>query len=773
MSNGNDEQNVPPPPNQPPGRNGAGDSKDPSTPADRDAVNAGSKSDATSAGSPAESATSTPAGSAKGAESGADGGRSVGRDVGKPDAGRSDGGKAPADKPDAGTSDDAKMSDGAEKPGSAVTSDGAEKPAEAPAPSDDTVAMPAPFSGDRSESANRPESVDRSEPSFGDSAPPLQTPGGQSGPRDQGASGPGERPGTSGPAAAQPSAPQFGAQNRSASGHGSPGNAPQGNSPQGDGRPNGGPQAGGPQQGERQGSGAAPFGAAAAGGLFGASSARPNGPAQNGPAQNGSGQGGPGQGGPAQNGPGPYQPGPGQPQSGQFGPAQNGPAQNGPGQPGPAQPGPGQAGGNAYSSSSFDNGPYGQTNPYQSPTGSGPQTASGPQTGSGPRTGSGPGSSQALPQPAPAPGFAGGTTATSRAAARPTKKKGKLPLFIALGSVLLVLVLVLVGFLVINSVNKNNYGPDTVAEDYVAALNKGDFAAAEKIAPSPRPEGTNMDLLSKNFTDASSAKIENAKVETSQVDGDTGKVTVTYELDGSTYNVDLPAKKDGKQNLFFDKWTLTGPALHVISLDVPAADGLKINGTDYTAQAGTTAFAVYPGNYDFSIPASKWVSEASDTAAANFPQAYAPGDQPSTDQVSPLTLNLALSPTPDFEKEVQKQVEAELNKCFDNKDIKPKCKFIKFDPTQIPVGGTDDKLEDLAKDNTAKWTMKKMPQVKASFGMGDTNTGSFFTETNGSFDFSVDGKAAGSSYFSNDNPLSVSGSVKIEGDKLTVEFFDF
>lgn len=743
MSNGNDEQNVPPPPNQPPGRNGAGDGKDPSTPADSDAVNAGSGSDATSAGGPAESAKGTPAGSAKGTESTGDSARPGGRDAGRTDAGASAG----ADK-----------SDGAVKPGGADKSDGAAKSADAQAPSDDTVAMPAPFSADRSESANRPESATGGESSFGDSAPPLQTPGGQSGPRDQSASGPGERPGTGGRADAQPSAPQFGAQNSSAAGHGSPGNGPQGNGPRGNGPRGNGPQSnapqgdgrpnGGPRPDDRQGSGAAPFGAAAAGGVVGASSAYPNGPAQNGPAQNGPGQNGPGQSGPAQNGPGPYQPGPG-------------------------QNGPGQAGGNAYGSSSYGNGPYGQTNPYQSPTGSGPQTASGPQTGSGPRTGSGPGSSQALPQPAPAPGFSGGTTATSRAAARPTKKKGKLPLFIALGSVLLVLVLVLVGFLVINSVNKNNYGPDTVAEDYVAALNKGDFAAAEKIAPSPRPEGTNMDLLSKNFTDASSAKIENAKVETSQVDGDSGKVTVTYELDGSTYNVDLPAKKDGKQNLFFDKWTLTGPALHVISLDVPAADGLKINGTDYTAQAGTTAFAVYPGNYDFSIPASKWVSEASDTAAANFPQAYAPGDQPSTDQVSPLTLNLALSPTPDFEKEVQKQVEAELNKCFDNKDIKPKCKFIKFDPTQIPVGGTDDKLEDLAKDNTAKWTMKKMPQVKASFGMGDTNTGSFFTETNGTFDFSVDGKAAGSSYFSNDNPLSVSGSVNIEGDTLTVEFFDF
>ncbi|MGO2861014.1 MAG: hypothetical protein ACTIC1_07655, partial [Brevibacterium sp.] len=385
-----------------------------------------------------------------------------------------------------------------------------------------------------------------------------------------------------------------------------------------------------------------------------------------------------------------------------------------------------------------------------------------------------PGGSQAIPQPAPAPGFAGAQAGTAtRAEARPERKKSRLPLFIALGSVALVIVLVLVGFLVVHNVNKNNYGPDQVAEDYVSALSEGDFAAAEKIAPSPRPEGTNLDLLSKNFTDASSAKIENAKVDSSQVDGDNGTVVVSYDLDGSTYNVELTAKKDGKQDLFFDKWTLTGPALNVISLDIPAADGLSVNGEDYKAKAGTTSFAVYPGNYDFQIPSSKWVSEAEDTAAVNFPQAFAPGGEPNTDQVSPTTLNLDLSPTDDFQKEVQKQVEAELKKCFDNKSIEPKCDFIKFDPTEIPVGGSDDKLDDLAKKDTAKWNMKDMPKVKADFGSGDTNTGSFFTEKPGKFDFTVQGKKAGSSYFSNGNTLSVSGSVKINGDKLEVEFFHF
>ena len=483
---------------------------------------------------------------------------------------------------------------------------------------------------------------------------------------------------------------------------------------------------------------------------------------------------------PQQNQPPQYS-GPGAQNDEPFGPGPQGGA-NGPHgpQPGPypgAQPQGGQQPGGQYSNAAYPGtqnqppypgaqnqpGPYNsaQNQPGQYQTGSGPNTQ---QTGSGP--------SQGIPQPAPAPGFASGQSTATRAENRP-EKKGKLPLFITLGAVALVIILVLVGFFVIGSVNKNKYGPDKVAEDYVEALNKGDFAAAEKIAPSARPEGTNLDLLQKEFTDSSSAKIEKAKVESSKTDGDKGTVVVSYELDGSPYNVELSATKDGKQDLFFDKWTMKGPDLNVISLDIPAADGLSVNGKDYKAKSGTTSFAVYPGSYDFTIPKSKWISEASDTAKVNFPKAFAPGGQPNTGQVSPTTLNLDLSPTGAFDKEVQKQVEKELKKCFDNKSIEPKCDFIKYDPTEIPVGGSDKKLDDLAKKDTAKWDMKEMPKVKASFGAGDTNTGSFFTEKPGKFNFSVDGKRAGSSYFSNGNSLSVSGSVKIDGDKLSVEFFDF
>ncbi|WP_025779902.1 hypothetical protein [Brevibacterium sp. VCM10] len=445
--------------------------------------------------------------------------------------------------------------------------------------------------------------------------------------------------------------------------------------------------------------------------------------------------------------PGGQQPG-GQQPGGQYSNAAYPGAQNQPPYPG-AQNQPGQ-----YNSAQNQSGQY--------QTGSGPNA---PQTGSGP--------SQGIPQPAPAPGFAGGQSTATRAENRPDKKKGKMPLFITLGAVALVIILVLVGFFVIGSVNKNKYGPDKVAEDYVEALNKGDFAAAEKIAPSARPEGTNLDLLQKEFTDSSSAKIEKAKVESSKTDGDKGTVVVSYELDGSPYNVELSATKDGKQDLFFDKWTMKGPDLNVISLDIPAADGLSVNGEDYKAKSGTTSFAVYPGSYDFTIPKSKWISEASDTANVNFPKAFAPGGQPNKGQVSPTTLNLNLAPTGAFEKEVQKQVEKELEKCFDNKSIEPKCDFIKYDPTEIPVGGSDKKLDDLAKKNTAEWDMKEMPEVKASFGTGDTSTGSFYTDKPGKFNFSVDGKRSGSSYFSNGNSLSVSGSVKIDGDKLSVEFFDF
>jgi hypothetical protein len=488
-----------------------------------------------------------------------------------------------------------------------------------------------------------------------------------------------------------------------------------------------------------------------------------------------------GQGGP-QSGPYPGAPSPSdQPQNGQYPNNQyQSPQQPNGGYPGAqpqgAQPQGGQQPGGQYSNAAYPGAsnqpPYpgaqnqpGQYNSAQNQSGQ-YQTGSGPnaqQTGSGP--------SQAIPQPAPAPGFAGGQSTATRAENRPDKKKSKLPLFITLGAVALVIVLVLVGFFVVGSVNKNKYGPDKVAEDYVEALNKGDFAAAEKIAPSPRPEGTNLDLLQKEFTDSSSAKIEKAKVESSKTDGDKGTVVVSYELDGSPYNVELAAKKDGKQDLFFDKWTMKGPDLNVISLDVPGADGLAVNGKDYKAKSGTTSFAVYPGSYDFTIPKSKWISEASDTAKVNFPKAFAPGGQPNKGQVSPTTLNLELSPTGAFDKEVQKQVEKELKKCFDTKKFKPACKGMeKYDFGEVSVGGTKKTLNDAGKKNSGSYNIKKMPKVKPNISP-DPTVGSFFTEQKGEFDFEAKSNRAGETFFSNGNAIDVNGEVKIEDDSITVKFW--
>src|SRR5699024_9074224 len=163
------------------------------------------------------------------------------------------------------------------------------------------------------------------------------------------------------------------------------------------------------------------------------------------------------------------------------------------------------------------------------------------------------------------------------------------------------------------------------------------------------------------------------------------------------------------------QWSLTRPQLNALSLGSPAPDGLTVNGEEYEAKTGTTSFPVYPRSYHCGTPSSKRDSQPSDTAQDNIPHAFSPGGEPKEGQVAPTTLNLDLSPTKAFKKEVQKQVEAELKKCFDNKSIEPKCDFIKFDPSEIPVGGSDKKLDDLAKKDTAKWDMKEMPKVKASF----------------------------------------------------------
>src|SRR5699024_1785543 len=84
----------------------------------------------------------------------------------------------------------------------------------------------------------------------------------------------------------------------------------------------------------------------------------------------------------------------------------------------------------------------------------------------------------AVPQPAPAPGYSPGDALPTRRREEGKTGKSKLPLILSLSAVGVVLVLVVVGVLVVMNMNRTQYGPETVAQQYLDAVAAGDLAAA-------------------------------------------------------------------------------------------------------------------------------------------------------------------------------------------------------------------------------------------------------------------------------------------------------
>lgn len=421
---------------------------------------------------------------------------------------------------------------------------------------------------------------------------------------------------------------------------------------------------------------------------------------------------------------------------------------------------------------------YGPSGPQGGPTGpqAGPQYGSGPQAnvppapfGSAPQYGAtGPQGSlyesapQTTPQPQQFGGPQSGSTGQPGAFGAPNaqqkKKKSRKPLIISAIAVGCVLLLLIVGIIVVNSVNRSQYGPDKVAQEYLTALEAGDYEAASAIAEPSVPETASTALLDPKFVEASADKLADVQVTDTQIDGDNAVINATYTMAGNSYDLALNATRDGRQGLFFDNWKLTAPPLAAITIPAPAGMTTTLNGQEFTAEEATTEYAVYPGTYQVEVESTDFVEGATDQATVAL------GDADST---APVELDLPIQATGALNDEVQKQVEDKVDKCASDtknaeSEAKDGCPFF-----LTPNGSEDPSpLEDI-EPGSMDWKVDKQPTVEVV--LSDAGSATFFTTTRGAISFTADSKRANYTW-TGDGSLSMSGSVAIDGDKVTLDF---
>lgn len=358
--------------------------------------------------------------------------------------------------------------------------------------------------------------------------------------------------------------------------------------------------------------------------------------------------------------------------------------------------------------------------------------------------------------PAPAAAYPGGPQGSGTA---PAKKKSKTPLIITLVSAAVVVALVIVGIVVVNVINKNQYGPDKVAEKYLDALSSGDFEKASSIVEPTVPEGTNDSLLDPKYAAKSTEKITDASVKDTQINGDKATITTSYTVGDQPYDMTLTATKDGKQGLFFDKWTLAGPTLQTIAMDLPAIDGVTVNGEAFTPASGRTVYAVLPGSYDVATPEATYYTSAKDQVSVGFSTEETPTAQ---------EMNLAVEATDQYQTDVQKAVETKIDECAKSKDVMNEgCPFNA--DARDPVA--DKTVKEDAKKDSVKYTVDRQPKVDATLDT-DLAAGSFLTDSAGKVSFEADSKTAGKGAWTGSQTIYPSGTVKIDGDKLSIEFYE-
>ncbi|WGW10783.1 hypothetical protein LWF01_11675 [Saxibacter everestensis] len=359
------------------------------------------------------------------------------------------------------------------------------------------------------------------------------------------------------------------------------------------------------------------------------------------------------------------------------------------------------------------------------------------------------------------PSHRGGPTGDNFVDPRKSKKKKRrlIALLVSGIALLLVIALVAVGMVWVNTKNKKEHGPDVVARDFVSALSQGNYEEASKIAPIKPADGGTDELIKGDAAGKSEAKLSDVKLVSTVLneEEDEARITISYKVGEEPAEMQLPAKKTGKEDFFWDKWELSGPQFDTFSVNAPGIEEATVNGIKVPLKDGKATLAALPGSYKVDVEGSKYYDGASDTATVGFAGAF--GNEPAE-------LGLAKSVnTGKVADEVKKQVEDAVNKCEKTKD--PVTKNCPFAAKGKSKGRSAEK--DIKK-GSVKWDVKSKPSIEVS--VSDQGEISFYSSKPGEVGYKADSKTKGAKW-SGKGSFSVTGSGKLEGDKISITVDSF
>ena len=211
-------------------------------------------------------------------------------------------------------------------------------------------------------------------------------------------------------------------------------------------------------------------------------------------------------------------------------------------------------------------------------------------------------------------------------------------------------------------VNKYLYGPETDVRAYVEDLRDGDGGEALGRLRAPVPDA-DAAMLDGDPLEASAEDLEDLEISTVSNDGQRAVVRAEYTVGGQRHGSEFVLHPVDTQWGFFTVWAFDETPLPTVSITLPGATSVDVNGMSVALPESSGEFAAFfPGVYT--------ASYTSELVAAD------PVRTVLTDPGQRAEIVLEARPTEALEEEVDRQLREHLDGCAEQSSLFPSgCPF--------------------------------------------------------------------------------------------------
>ena len=344
-------------------------------------------------------------------------------------------------------------------------------------------------------------------------------------------------------------------------------------------------------------------------------------------------------------------------------------------------------------------------------------------------------------------------SAAPREPMSPEQQRRAKRLALAIGGVVGVLGLF---WLAVTIINSAAYGPEDQAREYLDSIKEADLEKALDLAPVGDEAETS--LLDDDVYAAAEGRVTGYEIKDVEKDGDSATLTVELKgiegIEGGVAEVELTLDKDGRTNVFFDKWSVVdGGLARPVSLSSLESTSLGVNGVEVSVDPGTDSdYWLFPGSYLFDpYVDNEWI-----VAASNETTYVIPGDSYTYAELPEG------APSEEFTAEVDRQLGVWLDECMQSTELEPDgC------PQSAYVFGENPRK--------VKWTLTERPTLSleyfdgefpAEFSTDGYGEATVTYEADESYGFGAPDWVEGS----DTSTLYVNATVTESNGELTVEF---